>query len=284
MERTVFFESIWKKHPEVYDAIIYVPHSSLNPKYIKKVRETSKVDLSSISDEILYKYLYHEADTGVMEIVAAMKKHFTDSDYSIGILTVDIPRGFCDLNRVPNVATPEVLEDDFWKKIYTEADIEVMEILKQTEFVFQFHSMNSFNPIEKSVFDDTISEDFIRNHIEKVYSGSKRNCTLLTETDKQEYITDKKFDTIVQDNFKKHNIVLEENTAYRLLDLFPATQIIRNKKSSLFEITKGALATEHTKNEFDSNKIIFDTEKIEFFAQLFSEILQQYFYENNKKQ
>jgi hypothetical protein len=41
--------------------------------------------------------------------------------------------------------------------------------------------MNGFNPVEKSIFNENANSDFFKNHIKKVYSGSKRECTILTE-------------------------------------------------------------------------------------------------------
>lgn len=282
MKPLIHFEVIGKKKIENYDAIIYIPHGSLETDFIEKVRETSQINLDAISNEMLYKYLYHEADTGVYEITDEIKKYFQNSDFSIWILKVEIPRGYCDLNRPLDIAVPKVLQHSFWNNIYKEADEEVRKILKKANFVFQFHSMNSFNPIEKSVFDENVSQDFIQNHIEKVYSGSKRECTLLTETNKGEYITERDFDQILRDTFQKYNITLEENTAYRLLDMFPATEIIRSQKSSIFEVTKWSLATDETKNETDSNNIVFDTEKIKLFWKVFYEILEKYLQKTQK--
>ncbi len=79
--------------------LIYIPHGSLNRDFISLVRDTSKVPLDTISDELLYQYLYHECDIGTKEIGHKIIPHFQKSPYSFGILTVNIPRGFCDLNR-----------------------------------------------------------------------------------------------------------------------------------------------------------------------------------------
>lgn len=280
MEKLTNFKFFWNKNKEIIDFLIYVPHGSIEKNFIKKVRETSKVDLKNISEDMLYKYLYHEADTWVNEVINFMEKYFLDSKFKIWVLNVEIPRWFCDLNRPLEIAIPEVFRDKTWENIYKKAEKEVEEIIKKSNFIFHFHSMNGFNPIEKSVFNENISENFIKNHIEKIYSGSKRECTILTENEKFEYLTNKEFDDIFKEKFKENNITLEENTAYRLLNYFPCTEIILKNKSSFFEITKLSIATEETKNEFDTNKIIFDEKKLEFFAKIFSEIILKYLEKN----
>lgn len=276
MERFTNLKIFWNKNKEKIDFLIYVPHGSIDKNFIKKVKETSKVDIKNISDELLYKYLYHEADTWVNEVINFMEKYFLDSEFSIWVLNVKIPRWFCDLNRPLEIAIPEVFRDKSWEDIYKKAEKEIEEVVEKSDFVFHFHSMNWFNPIEKSVFDENISEDFIKNHIEKIYSGSKRECTILTENENFEYLTNKEFDNIFREKFEEKNIVLEENTAYRLLTHFPCTEIILQKKSSFFEITKTAVASENTKNETDTNKIIFDERKLDFFAKVISEIILKY--------
>lgn len=269
-------EKIWNQNKEKFDMLIYIPHGNIDKNFLKQVRETSKINLDNISDELLFKYMYHEADTWVVEVVESMKKYFLDSDFSIWILKVEIPRWYCDLNRPLNIAFSDIFQNFFWEKIYNEALDEVDKIVEKSDFIFQFHSMNSFNPIEKSKIWADFSENFIKNHIKKVYSGSKRECTILTETDKSEYISNKKFDDIFRKKFKENNIVLEENTAYQFLDFFPCTKITRENKSSFFEIIKWALATEKTKDKIDTNEIIFDQEKIDFFAKILSEIILEY--------
>ena len=276
MHNLTILEKIWNTQKQNFDLLIYVPHNSIDKDFIKKVRETSKISLDSVSDDLLYKYMYHEADTWVIEVLESMKKYLEKSEFSIWILKVEIPRGFCDLNRPLELAIPEVFRDKSWDEIYLKAEKEIENVIQKSDFIFHFHSMNGFNPIEKSIFNENANSDFFKNHIEKVYSGSKRECTILTENIDWEYLTEKKFDKIFKEKFAENNLVLEENTAYRLLDHFPCTNIIRKHKSGFFEITKTAIATEKTKNNFDTNKIIFDEKKVEIYWKVLSEILLKY--------
>ena len=87
----------------------------------------------------------------------------------------------------------------------------------------------------------------------------------LIETGRVSVVDRTNFDKIFKEKFAENNLVLEENTAYRLVDHFPCTNIIRKHKSGFFEITKTAIATEKTKNNFDTNKIIFDEKKVEIY-------------------
>lgn len=283
MKGKISLKTFWNQNKENFDLMIYVPHDNRDKNFIKNVRETSKVDLENISDELLYNYLYHEADTWVSEIISAMEKYFENKkDFKIWILRVEIPRGFCDLNRPLETAIPNSFRDNFWENFYNETQKEVFEILKKADFVFQFHSMNTFNPIEKAWISNEISEIFLNHHLDKIYSWTKRECTILTNDENWNYLTDKIFDEIFKKKFAENNVVLEENTAYKLLSNYPCTEIIKNQKSSFFEVIKWALATEETKNEINSNKIIFDEKKVEFFAKMISEIIFEYL-EKTKK-
>lgn len=152
------------------DFLIYAPHPSINQNYISHVRTTSSQDLSHISDEIFSQFLFHEADTGVMEVTQALMKYFQDSPYSFAFLFVDIPRAFCDLNRPIELATPKILKHIFWENIYKQATQEIEKIFAQSDFIFQFHSMNSFNPIFKKSFDEAISENNLESIYKQMYS------------------------------------------------------------------------------------------------------------------
>lgn len=273
----------WNQNKENFDMMIYVPHDSRDKNFIKKVRETSKNPIENISDDLLYRYLYHEADSSVTEIISKMEKYFSEEkNFKIWVLRVEIPRWFCDLNRPLYRAIPNAFRDKFWEDLYEETQKEVFEILEKADFVFQFHSMNSFNPIEKAGIDEEISENFLKHHLEKIYSGTKRECTILTEDENWQYLTDKIFDDIFRKKFAENNVPLEENTAYKLLSDYPCTKITKLKKSSFFEVLKWSVATESTKNEIDTNNIIFDEEKLEFFAKILSEIIFEYL-EKTKK-
>lgn len=211
--------------------MIYAPHPSINRDFITKVRETAQADISHTSDEILEKYLYHEADIGVIETMNFVEKFLANSPYSLGFLWVNIPRGFCDLNRPIELATPKILENNFWKNIYTETISDAEKIFKNSDFIFQFHSMNSYNPTEKKNFDKCISENNTQYIYEKMYGGSLRENTILTENTDEKYLTNKNFDEIFKKIFQKNNLVLEENTAYRFVENFPCTEIAKNYKS-----------------------------------------------------
>ncbi len=102
---------------------------------------------------------------------------------SFGILCIEIPRAFCDLNRNIQKAIPEILNRDFWEKIYSQAQEEIFQILQMTDFVFHLHSMNNFDSIENSCLNHEISEKWFENHLNCVYSGRPRHCTILTENE-----------------------------------------------------------------------------------------------------
>lgn len=98
-------------------------------------------------------------------------------------MCIEIPRAFCDLNRNLQKAIPEILNRDFWEKIYSQAQEEIFQILQMTDFVFHLHSMNNFDSIENSCLNPEISEKWFENHLNRVYSGRPRHCTILTENE-----------------------------------------------------------------------------------------------------
>lgn len=276
MSKYLSFETIGNPKNNHFDAIIFAPHPSIDTNFIQKVRQTSKKNLDNISDEMLSAFLYHEADTGVNEVIDEMKPYLQKSNFSIGILKVEIPRGFCDLNRPLSRAIPEIFRDNSWEQLYTETSKKINIYLQNTDFVFHFHSMNGFSPVAPSNFDENVSEKSLENHIENIYSGKKRECTILTKTEQWEYITDAKFDEIFRKIFAENQITLEENTAYQFLEDYPCTQITKRIPSWFFELTKNSIATDATSHFFNTNAIIFESEKIQKFAKVLSEILISY--------
>lgn len=166
---------------EKIDFLIYIPHISDDKNFLKIIRETANISLDHISDEFLYRYLRHETDTGMREIANTLTKILKNSEFSFAVLAVEIPRGFCDLNRPLERVFPPILDKNFWSKIYQNATEEIEKILSISDFVFHLHSMNNFDSVEQTTFDENISEAKILHHLEKVYTGRKRECAILTE-------------------------------------------------------------------------------------------------------
>ena len=100
------------------------------------------------------------------------------------MLFVEIPRAFCDLNRNIENAIPIILQRDYWEKIYLQVKNEISEILSISDFVFHLHSMNNFDSIEHSQLTPSVSEDWFTHHLNTIYSGRPRHCTILTENEK----------------------------------------------------------------------------------------------------
>lgn len=276
MSPYLIFEKFWNTEKSHLDFLIYAPHPSTNRDFIAKVRETVKVDISHISDEMLAKYLYHEADIGVIETMNFVKKFLANSPYSLGFLWVDIPRGFCDLNRPIELATPKILENNFWENIYTEVISDVEKIFKNADFIFQFHSMNSYNPMEKKNFDECIQNWNLEYIYERMYNGNLRNYNILTKDVEGKYLTNADFDNIFRKIFVQKNFVLDENVAYQFYENYPHNIIAKNYPSGFFELIKWSIATDETANSIDTNNIIFDEKKLEKMWKILSEIIMEY--------
>lgn len=166
------------------DFLLYLPHISEDFEFVSQVRKTANISLDRISEKNLQDFLVHEADTGV-RFVAHQIIHYLEknTDFSFGVLFVEIPRAFCDLNRNIENAIPIILQRDYWEKIYLQVKNEISEILSISDFVFHLHSMNNFDSIENSTLNPNISEKWFENHLNHVYSGRPRHCTLLTENE-----------------------------------------------------------------------------------------------------
>jgi len=117
---------------------------------------------------MIAQYIYHEADTGVIDIAREALQYL--HDWNVGILTVDVPRAFCDLNRPRELATPESIASPFWDDVYTQAMGEIEEVLARSQSVLQLHSMNNFDPIRRTSWDDISSDQDILDHLENTYS------------------------------------------------------------------------------------------------------------------
>ena len=119
---------------------------------------------------------------------------------------------------------------------------------------------------------------FLKNglKITWIVYGRPRHCTILTENENWEYLTNQHFDTILREKFAQNNRVLEENTAYRLFEHLPCTEIIRRTPSSFLEITKGSLVVDSQKNLINCAHLNFDAQKIQFFGKILSDAIQEF--------
>lgn len=87
------------------------------------------------------------------------------------MLAVEIPRGFCDLNRPRDRAVFPLLDTEKWLSLYDCVSAEIAPIISSARCVLHLHSMNNYNAENPVVFDASITESTIRAHLEKVYTG-----------------------------------------------------------------------------------------------------------------
>lgn len=216
MKPFIYYEKIAGNTSEQIDFLWYLPHASLRGDFLPKIREVCKIDISHISDTDLYSYMYHEADTGILQIMEQYTHLIKNFPYNIAILVADVPRAFCDMNRPIEKAIPEIIRSDFLENIYHTTINETEKIFKKSEYVFQLHSMNSFDMVGEWNFENILRENRVSEFLETAYSGKNRECTLLTENDNFEQRTFSPGDEIMEEIFQKNTIKLEKNTAYRL--------------------------------------------------------------------
>lgn len=87
------------------------------------------------------------------------------------MLAVEIPRGFCDLNRPRDRAVFPLLDTKKWLSLYDQVMTEMAPIFASSRSVLHLHSMNNYNAENPVIFDANITESTIRAHLEKVYTG-----------------------------------------------------------------------------------------------------------------
>lgn len=81
-------------------------------------------------------------------------------------------------------------------------------------------------------------EQDIEYFLTSIYSGTNRECNILTRTPDDRELTCREFDTILSHYFSKQQIALLRDVSYRLLDDRPSTDITKFLPSSFLEITK----------------------------------------------
>ncbi len=258
------------------DFLIYLPHSFVDTDWISFARSTFQWARDDIYDSLLGSYIYHEADIGMREVALSCVKSLGDTDFSIGILEVDIPRALCDMNRPFWRAIPPIMNPESWKQIYDDATTEISEVLTRSKFCLQLHSMCSHDCILPLRLDTVTSVAEIQIFLSTGYSGKVRECTLLTSDALGNYKSYHEYDALIKESFEQANIPLELNTAYQLMSDYPATAIMESMPSSLLEITKWSLANSHTSDMIDTNQIVFDTEKVSFFGKILARSILQF--------
>lgn len=258
------------------DFLIFLPHVSTDATWVDFARSTFHQNREDITDEVLRSYLYHEADTGTWEVAHSCVEQYQDMDISIGILEVHVPRAFCDMNRLFATSIPRIMDSQKWKEIYDNLSLEIERVIGKSDFCLQLHSMCSFEPTYRFSLQSDTPVDTIHNFLNWCYAGSPRVCNLLTTNKDNFQYSDTRYDMILSSEFESANIPLEYNSAYVLLEDYPATTIMQQIPSSLLEITKWSLANSATIDMIDTNKIVFDTSKIDVFWKILMQSIRSF--------
>lgn len=269
-----------KTGDDTIDFLIYLPHSSLDTDWLSFARSTFQIPRDDISDALLGSYMYHEADIGMSEVTQSCMASLVDIDFSIGILEVNIPRSLCDLNRPLELAVPPIMNTEKWGNIYSDATIEISEVLSRSKFCLQLHSMCSYDRIQSFQFDSSVSVSQIYDFVSSGYAGNKRECTILTSDTNGNHKSNHTYDELLTRSFNRDNISIGKNTAYQLIWDYPATKIMETIPSSFLEITKWSLANTDTSDMIDTNQIIFDADKISIFGNILARSIEQFLIRN----
>lgn len=271
--------TFWNTNQVYSDILIFLPHSADDCGMIDFIR-SSFVWGYDISNPILSRYIQHEADRWSREVAfSAIDRFFSDpsnADFKISIFEVHIPRGFCDLNRPWELACPSVVDNTYWKQYYDTIVDTVFTVLQSAKFCLQLHTMASYEMISSWELDRSKDEKDIEYFLTSIYSGACRECNILTRTPDERELTCSEFDTILSHSFSKQQITLLRDISYRLIENRPSTDITKFLPSSFLEITKWSLATDETKESYDTSKIILSPTKVRLYGDILADSFQEY--------
>lgn len=264
--------SPWEK----YDFFIYAPHAWYDKSWIPFIKQT--LINNNFSDEILYSYMKHEADLWTRELSFWIYEKLKEKRPDLKILLIlwIVPRAFCDLNRIPEVAIPKCAKKELWQDLNDCWISNIENLILNSKAWLHLHTMNSRNNTINWHFWPDVSEIDLRNFLNNWYSWSERKDNILTHRVNWVYHSFASLDDIFIKNWEKNNIPLDRNIAYQFEEHFSATHLVSKVPSSLIEVTKGNLATEDTKHHIDASIIELDNEKIEKYVYLIGESILEF--------
>lgn len=268
---------------EKYDFFLFAPHAWDSTQWIPFIQETFAGNY--FSSELLHNYIRHEADLGSRELSLWIFEKLTLQRPELKILLIigEVPRAFCDLNRIPERAIPDIVKRELWESINNNAMQEIENLLLQSHYGLHIHTMNSRNNTQNWCLTRNISENDVKNFLQCAYSGCQRNDNILTQHVNGNYHSFQQLDNIFIKNWNAKNILLDRDVAYKFETHFSATHLVEKIPSSLIEVTKWNLATQATKDSIDGSKIVLDEEKLHQYQELIFESILEFFSFKNKE-
>ena len=258
---------------EKYDFLIYAPHAWYKKYWLKNIKKSLKID--KISDKLIYDYIVHEADIWSREISLWIYKKLESifPEKKFCLITWEVPRWFCDLNRFIENSSPSIVKNNYFTKDYYKSLENINKHIYNSKYVLHIHTMCSYNNDYKFVFDEETTDEKLRDFLEKSYKWSKREDNILTSDSLWNYYSYKKLDDKIKEYFLKQNKIIDENKAYTLETNYPVTHLIKKLPSSIIEITKWNIATDKTSHYTNTSKIVLDKEKIKNYIDILSECI-----------
>ncbi len=266
-----------------YDFFIFAPHAWDSPDWISFIQET--LVKKDFSPSLLHDYIKHEADLWSRELSLWIFETIKSLNPDLKLLLIiwEVPRAFCDLNRIPERAIPSIVKREFWNDINNNAMQEIENLLSQAHYWLHVHTMNSRDNVIGWNFSCEVSESDVRNFLNNGYSGAQRNDNILTQHANGKYHSFEHLDNIFVKNWNARNILLDRDVAYKFENHFSATHLVAKIPSSLIEVTKWNLATSQTKDAIDASKIVLDEGKIQNYQELISQSIVEFFSSKNKE-
>ncbi len=165
------------------DLLIYVPHGETNSESLNVVA-TAFQGKNHISQELLLRYMIHEADIGAPELARACRRSLAhlSPELRVEILEVPLPRAWCDLNRPWDRAVPSILGPKLFREHYDREIARGYEFHRRASRTLQLHTMCGRSPIKSWSLTPETTETELREFLETVYNGDNRHIDILTHT------------------------------------------------------------------------------------------------------
>jgi hypothetical protein len=265
---------------EKYDFFIYAPHSWISKNWLKEIK--NHLYENNFSDNVLIQYILHEADLWAREISLWIYNYLKEKFKNLKLCLIlwEVPRWFCDFNRIIENACPSILKDNYFLDIYNKSTKEIEDLILNSNYWLHLHTMCWKCNNLSFVFDKNTKNEDIVYFLENSYSWIDRNDTILTSNKIWEYFSFKELDDVIKKHLNLNNIIFDENESYSFEKRFVVTSLIQKTPASFIEVLKSNISTDETKNYTNNSKIILDKNKINFYVELLSKSIEEFL--NNK--
>lgn len=268
MDPYIVYKTHEIKKNEKYDFFIYAPHCWISDFWLEEIKK--HLHENDFSSDTLKQYILHEADLWAREVSIWVYNYLKNKfkDLKICLIIWEVPRWFCDFNRIIENSCPSILKDEYFLDIYKKSTKEIEDYILNSNYWLHLHTMCWKCNELPFIFDKNTKNEDIIFFLENSYLWETRKDTLLTSNNNWEYFSYRELDDLIKKYLNSNNIDFDENKAYSFEKRFVVTSLIQKTPASFIEILKSNISTDSTKNYTNNSKIILDENKINFYVNL----------------